>query len=107
MVYNPPKTGHVLLILDNNTTAMTGLQDHPGTGRTLGGETSHKLEFEEVARAMGIPNIHTLKGGSTADDLEALLRQALAGNELTLIVVRNPCLLSAKRDSKRAKAQAV
>jgi len=37
MVYNPPKTGHVLLILDNNTTAMTGLQEHPGTGRTLGG----------------------------------------------------------------------
>ena len=106
MVYNPPKTGHVLIILDNNTTAMTGLQEHPGTGRTLDGETSHKLEFEEVARAMGVPNIHTLKGGSTAEELERLLRQALAGNELTLIVVRNPCLLSAKRDSKRVKEEA-
>jgi len=105
MVYNPPTTGHVLLILDNNTTAMTGLQEHAGTGRTLGGESTHKLEFEEIARAMGVPNIHTLKGGHTADDLEELLRQALAGNELTLIVVRNPCLLSAKRDSQRAKAQ--
>jgi indolepyruvate ferredoxin oxidoreductase, alpha subunit len=106
MVYNTPKTGHVLLILDNNTTAMTGLQDHPGTGRTLGGETSQKIEFEEVARAMGVPNIHTLKGGSTADELETLLRQALAENKLTVIVVRNPCLLSAKRDSKRAKEKA-
>jgi indolepyruvate ferredoxin oxidoreductase alpha subunit len=106
MVYNPPKTGHVLMILDNNTTAMTGLQEHPGTGRTLGGETSHKLEFEEVAQAMGVPNIYTLKGGSTAEELETLLRQALSGNELTLIVVRNPCLLSAKRDSKRAKEEA-
>ena len=36
MVYNPPPTGHVVLILDNGTTAMTGLQEHPGTGRTLG-----------------------------------------------------------------------
>ena len=35
MVYNPPPTGHVVLILDNGTTAMTGLQEHPGTGRTL------------------------------------------------------------------------
>ena len=36
MVYNPPPTGHVVIILDNGTTAMTGLQEHPGTGRTLG-----------------------------------------------------------------------
>ncbi len=36
MVYNPPPGGHVVLILDNGTTAMTGLQEHPGTGRTLG-----------------------------------------------------------------------
>ena len=36
MVYNPPPTGHVVLILDNGTTAMTGLQEHPGTGRHVG-----------------------------------------------------------------------
>lgn len=35
MVYNPPPTGHVVVILDNGTTAMTGMQEHPGTGRTL------------------------------------------------------------------------
>ena len=105
MIYNPPQTGHVVLILDNNTTAMTGLQDHPGTGRTLAGELTHRLVFEDLAVAMGIQKVHTLKGGSTADDLEGLLHQALASNELTLIVVRNPCLLSAKRDSQRAKAQ--
>jgi len=30
MVYNPPPTGHVVLVLDNGTTAMTGKQEHPG-----------------------------------------------------------------------------
>ena len=35
MVYNPPPGGHVVMILDNGTTAMTGLQEHPGTGRRL------------------------------------------------------------------------
>ena len=29
MVYNPPASGHVLIILDNGTTAMTGMQEHP------------------------------------------------------------------------------
>ena len=101
MVYNPPKTGHVLLILDNRTTAMTGLQDHPGTGRTLNGEPAAIIEFEAVAKAMGVKNIHTLQGGSTAEQLKNILETALAGNELTLIVVRNPCLLAAKRDHAR------
>ena len=46
MIYNPPPTGHVLLILDNGTTAMTGLQEHPGTGRTLEHSSTGKVIFE-------------------------------------------------------------
>jgi indolepyruvate ferredoxin oxidoreductase alpha subunit len=106
MVYNPPPTGHVLIILDNNTTAMTGLQEHPGTGRTLSGQPTNQISFEAVAQAMGIPHIHTLHGGATTAELENILRQSLAGNDLALIVVRNPCLLSAKRDAKREKEEA-
>ena len=30
MAYNPPPNGHVVIILDNSTTAMTGHQEHPG-----------------------------------------------------------------------------
>jgi len=41
MMYNPPPTGHVVLILAHSTTAMTGLQEHPGTGRTLDHQPSH------------------------------------------------------------------
>jgi indolepyruvate ferredoxin oxidoreductase, alpha subunit len=45
MVYNPPPTGHVVLILDNGTTAMTGMQEHPGTGRTLDHQHTGKYRF--------------------------------------------------------------
>jgi indolepyruvate ferredoxin oxidoreductase alpha subunit len=86
---------------------MTGLQDHPGTGRTLSGKPTGQLVFEEVAKAMGIPNVHTLRGGSTTEDLENLLREALVSNELTVIIVRNPCLLSAKRIHERKKGTTV
>ena len=58
MVYNPPPTGHVLLILDNGTTAMTGLQEHPGTGRTLEHTQTNKVIFEDLVRAAGIPNVY-------------------------------------------------
>ncbi|MFW5856439.1 MAG: thiamine pyrophosphate-dependent enzyme, partial [Planctomycetota bacterium] len=43
MVYTPPKTGHVVILLDNGTTAMTGLQEHPGTGRTLAHAPTHRV----------------------------------------------------------------
>jgi indolepyruvate ferredoxin oxidoreductase alpha subunit len=103
MVYNPPKTGHVVIILDNGTTAMTGLQDHPGTGYTLGDAPTNRMNFEAVGSAMGIPRVHTLGQKTTTEDLENLLRTALASNDLTLIVVRNPCLLAARKINERAK----
>src|SRR5512140_193856 len=49
MVYNPPATGHILIILDNGTTAMTGLQEHPGTGRRLDHEATTRLSIEGLA----------------------------------------------------------
>ena len=54
MVYNPPPDGHVLIILDNRTTAMTGHQEHPGTGRTLDHEPTGKVVIEDLARSLGI-----------------------------------------------------
>jgi indolepyruvate ferredoxin oxidoreductase alpha subunit len=105
MVYNPPQTGHVLIILDNGTTAMTGLQDHPGTGYTLKGEPTTRLNFEVVAAAMGVARIHTLGRGATTKELETLLRDSLAGNQLTLIVVRAPCILAARTLNKRARVE--
>ena len=60
MIYNPPASGHVLLILDNGTTAMTGLQEHPGTGRTLDHAKTGKVVFEDLARTLGISNVHVI-----------------------------------------------
>ena len=60
MIYNAPASGHVLLILDNGTTAMTGLQEHPGTGRKLDHAKTGKVVFEELARTLGIKNVHVI-----------------------------------------------
>ena len=42
VVYN--KGIATVLILDNRTTAMTGRQDHPGTGKTLKGDTGVEVD---------------------------------------------------------------
>jgi len=97
MVYNPPATGHVVLILDNGTTAMTGQQEHPGTGRTLGHEPTGKVRIEDVARAVGIPYVNVIDAHGDREGFKQLLQQRLATNELSVIISRRPCLLAAGR----------
>jgi indolepyruvate ferredoxin oxidoreductase alpha subunit len=97
MAYNPPPTGHVVLVLDNGTTAMTGLQDHPGTGRRLNREPAHRLVIEDLAKAIGIANVHVVDPTKDMAGFERLLTESLARPELTLIVARRPCLLAAKK----------
>lgn len=97
MVYSPPPTGHVVLILDNGTTAMTGLQEHPGTGRTLNHEPTTKIVFDDLARSLGVRNVHTVDPARDLEGFERLLADCLARDELTLIIARRPCLLAAGR----------
>ena len=96
MVYNPPPTGHVVLVLDNETTAMTGLQEHPGTGRSLDHRPAHRVWIESVARGVGLEHVHVLNPRKDAARLESLLREALQSNALSFFVVREPCLLALK-----------
>ncbi len=95
MVYNPPPTGHVVLILDNGTTAMTGHQEHPGTGRTLEHEPTGKVSFEALARALGLKNVFVMDQPGDVAGFAGRLQACLANGELNLIIVRQPCILVA------------
>jgi indolepyruvate ferredoxin oxidoreductase alpha subunit len=95
MVYNPPPTGHVVLILDNQTTAMTGLQEHPGTGRTLDHRRTGRLVYEDLARSLGIRRVEVADPAKDPAGFEKLLSECLASGELAVIVARRPCLLAA------------
>ena len=106
MVYNPPPTGHVVLILDNGTTAMTGLQEHPGTGRTLDGQPTTRLDFEALAMSMGIHSVHCVDPIREPARLEEVLRACLAANEPAVIVARRTCILAAARLKQRELAAA-
>jgi len=97
MVFNPPPTGHVLIVLDNLTTAMTGQQEHPATGRRLNHTPTTRIMIEDVVKAMGIKNVTVLDPVRQTAELEDILIKALKTNELTVIIGRQPCLLAAGR----------
>jgi indolepyruvate ferredoxin oxidoreductase alpha subunit len=95
MVYNPPPTGHVVIILDNGTTAMTGMQEHPGTGRTLEHHPTGKVVIEDLVRSLGIPNVQVTDPTANPAAFQELVAASLAGGKLTVIVARRNCLLAA------------
>jgi indolepyruvate ferredoxin oxidoreductase alpha subunit len=95
MAYNPPKTGHVVIVLDNGTTAMTGQQEHPGTGRRLDHGPTTKLSIEGIAIAIGIPSVTVIDAYAEPERFEALLLERLAAPELSVIIARRPCILAA------------
>ena len=95
MVYNPPPGGHVVLILDNSTTAMTGLQEHPGTGRKLDHSQTGKIVLENLVRSLGIANVAVVDPVSAAEKFQQVLVESLARNELSVIITRRTCLLAA------------
>ncbi|MCC7176399.1 MAG: hypothetical protein IT159_14500 [Bryobacterales bacterium] len=95
MAYNPPPSGHLLIILDNGTTAMTGLQEHPGTGRTLDHRATGRVRYDELARTLGIRRVHVLDPTRDPAGFRELVRQCLDSAELSLIVAERDCLLAA------------
>jgi indolepyruvate ferredoxin oxidoreductase, alpha subunit len=95
MAYNPPDTGHLVIVLDNGTTAMTGQQEHPGTGRRLDHGPTNQLSIEAVARAIGIQSVTVIDAFAEPEEFERLLLERLAAPELSLVVARRPCILAA------------
>jgi indolepyruvate ferredoxin oxidoreductase, alpha subunit len=98
LVYNPPPpTGHLVLILDDGTTATTGLQEHPGTGRALDHSPTNRLDCAALARAMGVQNVHVVQINDTKSSRKDLIANVLARAELSLVVARQPCVLAAPK----------
>jgi len=108
MIYNRPPTGHVVVILDNSTTAMTGLQEHPGTGRLLDhSDSGHAMSMEGTIQAMGIENIVILDPFKEPEAFEKAISDALASNQLSVIIARRPCILARVRDTKLERGETV
>ena len=106
MVYNPPPTGHVVVILDNSITAMTGMQENPATGRNLKHEQTYKMVLEDVVKAMGVPNVHVVDHVAHPEAFSALLDEAQEKGGLWVIIVRRPCLIAAPKIRQYDEANA-
>jgi len=104
MVYNRPKTGHVVIILDNRITAMTGCQENPATGRKLDHKTpAFAVSLENIVRGIGVDNCDVIDTTAEPEKFAEILKMRLASNDCSVIIARRPCILAMAKMAKMGK----
>jgi len=92
-VYN--KANVITCVLDNRTTAMTGHQNHPGTGFTVKGEPTHAVDIATVAKALGVKHVYVVVPYDL-DETDKAFKACLDVKEPAVIVAKRACALQCK-----------
>ena len=101
VVYN--RGFSTVIILDNGTTAMTGAQDHPGTGKTLQAEAAHRLDLAALCRAIGVEHVYTVNPHDQ-ETTEAVLRREINRDAPSVVIARASCVLLPEHRAERRPA---
>jgi indolepyruvate ferredoxin oxidoreductase alpha subunit len=90
MVYN--RGCSTVVLLDNRTTAMTGAQENPSTGKTLQGDPTRRLDIALLCRALGVEHVYTVNPHDMVET-EAVLRREIGRAEPSVVITEAPCVL--------------
>ncbi len=104
MAYN--RGACTVMILDNRTTAMTGRQEHPGTGYTLMGEPTKSVDYRALSSALGIDHVCTVNPYDL-QELERVITAEINRPEPSVIVSEAPCVLHRRDKTSREAPFAV
>jgi indolepyruvate ferredoxin oxidoreductase alpha subunit len=92
-VYN--QADLTVCILDNSTTAMTGQQPHPGTGRTMMGELVARVDIAAVLHGIGVEHVEQVDPLDHARAVEVVQRMAALPG-VKAIIFKSPCAVLAR-----------
>ncbi|MBF0287090.1 MAG: thiamine pyrophosphate-binding protein [SAR324 cluster bacterium] len=105
MMYNRPEYGHLVIILDNGTTAMTGMQESPTTGRALDHSNAPQISLEGLVKACGVEYLDVIDPYYDQDRYEELIKERLASEKTAVIIARRQCVISNKKIKAYEKEQ--
>ena len=80
-----------VLILDNSTTAMTGHQDHPGTGLTLNKQEAPQVDLVALVKALGAKRVQVVDPYDLKATEQAIKTEVEA-EEPSVIIFKRPCV---------------
>ncbi len=100
MVYNGGDA--IVIIMNNDTTGMTGGQEHAGTGRTAKGAEAPRLDIAKLCQAIGAKRVREIDTYKIKE-LETIIKEELASPGPSVLISNQPCVLR-YRVSKKAYA---
>lgn len=87
-VYNGAK--ETVVVLDNDTTAMTGHQPHPGTGVSAIGGAAEKISIPKILEAVGVSPVLTVDPFDVKAAIQAA-KDAMDAPGVSAIIYKSPC----------------
>jgi len=100
MAYNQGEA--VIVICDNRTTAMTGMQEHPATGYTLQGRKAKELDIAALAKVLGIDSVRVVDPYDIKNTRD-VLREELARPGSSVVISRRSCVLFKRHQTEIRK----
>ncbi len=79
-------------ILDNSITAMTGHQEHPGTGRTLMGQPTKNTDYVGLVKSLGVEDVHQTDAFDLKN-IEQTLKKTTTTDGPSVIINKGRCIL--------------
>ncbi len=98
MVYNGGDA--LVVVMNNDTTGMTGGQEHPGTGRRASGSDAPKLSIDRLCQVIGAQRVREIDAYDIKG-LEKIIKEELAAPGTSVLISNQPCVLR-YRVSKKA-----
>ena len=95
-----------VMVLDNEVTAMTGYQPHPGCGETATLKPTKKVKIEDIAKACGIDFIRIVDPYDTKASVDAM-EEALRFQGPTVVIFRRICSQEFLRQLRRTGSKTV
>ena len=92
----------VMVILDNRTTAMTGHQPNPGTGRHFGGIDTDAVDIEGVVKGLGVQFVRTVDPYDVTDCVK-VMKDAIDFDGVAVVISKCPCPLLLKKEKRLEK----
>lgn len=89
----------VLIVLDNSTTAMTGHQPHPGTGKTMMGDIVNKVSIVKILEAIGLTEVRTVNP-LDLDEAVATVKEVADKPGVKAVIFKSPCIAVSKPESQ-------
>ncbi len=96
-VYN--EADMILCVLDNSTTAMTGHQPHPGTGRNMMGDIIEKIDIVKILEGIGLKKVVTVNPFNL-EEAVAAVKECAEIKGVKAIIFKAPCIAVTKPNGK-------